>query len=73
MSHEIAIRILEHFRNGGTLDDSRIAVLYRVAHGLAAETTTEAPVVARWALEAATHLHLNGAGRHQMAFPKRTP
>jgi hypothetical protein len=62
MSNEIAKRILEHFRNGGTLDDSKIAALYRLAHGLAPDTSTDIKVVGRWAFDAATHLHLNAAG-----------
>ena len=76
MSNDIAKRILEHFRNGGTLDDRKIAALYRLANGLAPETKTDAGVVGRWAFNTAAHLHRNAAGWNKTALPgipPRTP
>ena len=69
MTDEIAQRILQHFRNGGTLDDSKIAALYRSANGLGPETKTDAAVVGRWAFDAAVRLHLTAAGWNKAALP----
>jgi hypothetical protein len=73
MSDEIAKRILEHFRSGGTLDDGRIAALYRLANGLAPDTKTDPGIVGRWAFNSAVHLRLQAAGRDKTALPAIPP
>ena len=73
MNNEFAKRILEHFRNGGTLDDSYIAALYRMANGLGPETKTDPAVVGRWAFDVVAHLPMNAVLQNNLVSPAILP
>lgn len=60
---ETARRILEHFRNGGLLDDSTIEAMYRKAKNLAADVPVAADTVKSWAFDEATKERMKGAGK----------
>ena len=67
MSTDIARRILEHFRKGGTLQDRTVDALYRSAHGLGPEAATETEAVRRWAYDVASRLNLKAAALNETA------
>jgi hypothetical protein len=51
-SSEIARRVLEHFRKGGTIDDKVVEKMYREAHGIAPGVATHPRTVEKWAFDA---------------------
>jgi hypothetical protein len=56
---EIARRVLEHLRDGGTINDAVVETLYRETHGIGPDIAVHSRVVERWAYDAASSVDLS--------------
>ena len=70
MSNPLGRTVLEHFRDGGTLDDRIVDALYRNAHGLGPDDKVDRELVERWAFALAAKVKLSPGGDPASGFER---